>query len=116
MIKFYMSAAIAALALFYADPAFSDPSDPSAPSSGGGGSSSASQSSGGSGTSFSLGSTSTIGQFESSFNRTQEELSRLFVMSDAEIAAEFPNGGFDEALVRAANRARRAERAYLRRK
>ena len=53
-------------------------------------------------------------QFEDNFKRTQKELARLFVLSQTEIAVEFPDGGFDIALVRAAKRARRAEKAYRR--
>lgn len=54
-------------------------------------------------------------QAELRFERTQKELSRLFVLSKPEIDVEFPGGGFDRALVQAANRARRAERALNRR-
>jgi len=67
------------------------------------------------GTSINIGSGPRLSKIEAKFNRTKKELSRLFVLSDTEIAVEFPRGGFDEALVRAANRARRAEKAYQRR-
>ena len=115
IIKFNVVAAIAVLAVLNAGPAYSGPN--SGPPGSGGGSSGGGESSGSgsSGTSISMGSTPSLSQFESTFKRTQKELSRLFVLSDAEIAQEFPEGGFDEALVRAANRARRAERAFDRR-
>jgi hypothetical protein len=54
------------------------------------------------------------GQSRAKMRRTQKELARLFAMSDAQIKVEFPHGGFDAALVQAATRARRAERAYRR--
>jgi len=48
--------------------------------------------------------------------RAQKELARLFNLSPAEVQAQFPDGGFDEALVQAANQAKRAERRYKRRR
>jgi len=68
-----------------------------------------------SGTSINIGSRPRLSQIEAKFKRTKKELSRLFLLSDPEIAVQFPEGGFDEALVRAATRARRAEKAYKRR-
>jgi len=68
-----------------------------------------------SGTSINIGSGPRLSQIESKFKRTKKELSRLFMLSDTEIEVQFPEGGFDEALVRAASRARRAEKAYERR-
>ncbi len=114
IIKLNLAAVIAVLGMLYADPAQSGPNSlpPGSPPPS---SSDDDSSSSGSGTSFSLGSTPRLSQFESTMRRTQTELSRLFVLSDAEIAVEFPEGGFDEALVRAANRARRAERSVARR-
>ncbi len=44
----------------------------------------------------------------------QKELARLFALSEEEITIEFPDGGYDDALMQAAARARKAERAYRR--
>ena len=59
-------------------------------------------------------STKSGGQSRAKLRRAQKELARLFGLSDAQITVEFPNGGFDVALVRAAALARKAERAYRR--
>ncbi|MEE9426609.1 MAG: hypothetical protein V3V25_00555 [Paracoccaceae bacterium] len=66
------------------------------------------------GTSIFLRSKPRLNSIEARFKTTKKELSRLFLLSNAAIAVEFPNGGYDRALVQAANRARRAERAYKR--
>jgi len=46
--------------------------------------------------------------------RAQRELARLFALRDEEIAIEFPDGGYEDALMQAAAIARKAERAYRR--
>ncbi|MGR3344727.1 MAG: hypothetical protein ACU0DI_16185 [Paracoccaceae bacterium] len=44
--------------------------------------------------------------------RAQKELARLFALNDQEIATEFPDGGYEDALMQAAALARKAERVY----
>lgn len=59
-------------------------------------------------------STKSSGGSRASLRRAQKELARLFALSDVQISAEFPSGGFDAALMNAAATARKAERAYRR--
>ncbi|MGR3290568.1 MAG: hypothetical protein ACU0C9_05160 [Paracoccaceae bacterium] len=65
-----------------------------------------------SGTSILFRSDKRVSRVEAKFLSAKEELARLFVLTTTEISVEFPAGGFDQALVQAANRARRTERAY----
>ena len=64
--------------------------------------------------SFFLASSSGNDRAKRRYESTRKELARLFVLDNTQIATEFPNGGFDQALVQAANRARRAERSFSR--
>ena len=48
--------------------------------------------------------------------RAQKELARLFALSDEDIVIEFPDGGYEDALMQAAALARRTERAYRRKR
>ncbi len=64
--------------------------------------------------SFYIRSASTKSQSLVRFESSRKELARLFVLTAGQIAAEFPDGGFDQALVHAANRARRAEKVHRR--
>ena len=52
------------------------------------------------------------GSLRAKMRLTQKELARLFALSDEEIAIEFPDGGYEDALMQAADLARKAERAY----
>jgi len=54
------------------------------------------------------------GSLRAKMRRAQKELARLFALGDPEIAIEFPDGGYEDALMQAAAIARKAERAYRR--
>ena len=54
------------------------------------------------------------GSLRAKMRLAQKELARLFALSDEEIATEFPDGGFEDALMKAAAIASKAERAYRR--